>query len=236
MRRWYVGTLLTGIASALVITSVAGQRPLFRDDRSSSTSFDCRRASATVEKLICGDMQLSEDDGNLDFAYSQLLRHSAPSAHPAIRAKQRAWLQQRNDCKDRSCLISLYEVRQTAIWRELNYWNRMLRRSVSHVGQCTNTRIEWIGPRLGNWPPSRNGQPDASGTSVAFANGVSLVSYEIEKAVAASRNSDPVRVCLVSIPQNCPPHDDRGRVYAVRNLRTGGKWTLPDSQHGCGGA
>ena len=30
--------------------------------------------------------------------------------------------------------------------------------------------------------------------------------------------------------------DQRGRIYQARNLRTGGTWTLPDSQHSCGGA
>ena len=47
---------------------------------------------------------------------------------------------------------------------------------------------------------------------------------------------DKVLMCLVAIPHDCPPGDDRGRVYTVTNMRTAATWTLPDSQHSCGGA
>ncbi len=52
----------------------------------------------------------------------------------------------------------------------------------------------------------------------------------------ASRKGDKVYVCLMSILANCPPGDDRGRVYTTTNLRTMESWTLPDSEHSCGGA
>ena len=55
-------------------------------------------------------------------------------------------------------------------------------------------------------------------------------------AIARSRPGDPIRLCLVSIPKHCPPGDDRGRFYKATNLRTGKSWTLPDSEHMCGGA
>jgi hypothetical protein len=45
-----------------------------------------------------------------------------------------------------------------------------------------------------------------------------------------------VRVCLVSVPQNCPPGDDRGKVYSVLNHRTHETWSEGDSEHECGGA
>ena len=50
------------------------------------------------------------------------------------------------------------------------------------------------------------------------------------------RVGDPVTLCLVSIPRNCPPGDDRGKVYSAANWRTQERWSLPDSQHSCGGA
>ncbi len=55
-------------------------------------------------------------------------------------------------------------------------------------------------------------------------------------AVDRSRPGDPVRICLVSIPKHCPPGDNRGRTYKTTNLRTHRAWTLPDSEHMCGGA
>lgn len=236
MGRRYIGFLFLAICPPTIVSSAPRERPLFRSHTSSAASFDCRKASTEIEKLVCSDSQLSEDDGNLDFSYAQLLRHAAASAHVVIRAEQRSWLQQRNLCRDKDCLIKLYETRQMTIRRELAYWDAILRRSVSHVGQCTGTTIEWIGGRLGNGPPSRDDRPDETGTSVSLANGVGLVSYDLDRAVAVSRIGDPVRVCLVYIPQHCPPHDNRGRIYAVRNLRTGGKWEMPDSEHECGGA
>ena len=96
------------------------------------------------------------------------------------------------------------------------------------VGQCSETTIERTGPRL-------QGQP-GSGSGVRYANGGTQVSYEVIAALVRSRPGDPVRLCLISIPQNCPPGDDRGRMYGATNLRTGESWTAPDAQHSCGGA
>ena len=55
-------------------------------------------------------------------------------------------------------------------------------------------------------------------------------------AIEQSKKGDPVRMCLVSIPHPCPKGDDRGRVYKTTNLRTHKSWSLPDSEHMCGGA
>jgi len=99
---------------------------------------------------------------------------------------------------------------------------------LTKVGQCANTTIKLIGGRL-------EGAPD-SGTTVVFTNGILLVSYDIVAPAKASRLGDRANVCLKSVPQNCPPGDDRGKVYTVTNLRTKQSFTMPDSQHLCGGA
>jgi hypothetical protein len=75
-----------------------------------------------------------------------------------------------------------------------------------------------------------------SGSAVNFTNGGYQVSYDMIPAVEHSRRGDRVRICLVSIPHPCPPHDFRGRIYRTTNLRTGKSWTLPDAEHSCGGA
>jgi hypothetical protein len=55
--------------------------------------------------------------------------------------------------------------------------------------------------------------------------------------IGISRPGNPVRLHLVSIPQNCPPEDARGRSsYRATNLRSGRTWTAADSGHSCGGA
>ena len=96
------------------------------------------------------------------------------------------------------------------------------------VGQCTTTAVVKVGTRLLDAP--------GSGTAIQFANGVALVSYDTVPPAEASKPGDPVRMCLQSVPRNCPPGDDRGKVYTVTNLRTHQSFTLPDSQHECDGA
>ena len=101
---------------------------------------------------------------------------------------------------------------------------------IARVGQCVNSRITAIHARL-------EGDPNfESGVGVELANGIYGVSYDSVRAVRRSRVGDRVRSCLVSIPRGCPPGDDRGRLYRTTNLRTRQSWTLPDSQHSCGGA
>jgi hypothetical protein len=101
---------------------------------------------------------------------------------------------------------------------------------IVRVGQCVNSRIVAVHARL-------EGDPNfESGVGVELANGIYGVSYESVPAVRRSRVGDRVRSCLVAIPRHCPPGDDRGRMYRTTNLRTRQSWTLPDSQHSCGGA
>jgi len=96
------------------------------------------------------------------------------------------------------------------------------------VGQCSYTTIQSIGGRL-------EGDP-SSGSAVTYANGGAQVSYEVVKAIVQARRGDRVKLCLFALPQDCPKGDDRGKVYRATDLRTGGQWELPDSQHSCGGA
>ena len=97
------------------------------------------------------------------------------------------------------------------------------------IGKCSQARIVSITPRL-------EGTEFDSGTAVQFNNGGFQVSYDYEENIIKSRKGDRVRICLVSIPADCPPGDNRGRVYKTTNLRTKKSWELPDSQHSCGGA
>jgi hypothetical protein len=96
------------------------------------------------------------------------------------------------------------------------------------VGECVETRVKTVENRLENAP--------GSGSAISFVNGGYQVSYDQVPAVDRSRPGDPVRMCLVSIPTDCPPGDTRGRQYHTTNKRTSQSWTLPDAEHMCGGA
>lgn len=98
----------------------------------------------------------------------------------------------------------------------------------SKVGECKNTTISKIGSRL-------DGVPE-SGSAVSYANGGYQVSYDMIPGIEHSRRGDPVKLCLIELPSDCPAGDDRGKIYRATNLRTGAKWEAPDSEHSCGGA
>jgi hypothetical protein len=104
----------------------------------------------------------------------------------------------------------------------------------TRLGQCSSTTIKDVTTRLQDGVTK---EPIlGSGSAVDFANGGYQVSYDTIAAITQSRAGDPVTMCLVSIPQNCPAGDARGRTYKTTNLRTHGVWTLPDAEHRCGGA
>jgi uncharacterized protein YecT (DUF1311 family) len=196
-----------------------------------ATSFDCAKAQGFAETSICSDVELALSDSAIDETYQRLLLHTPADGRGAIRQEQRDWLHKRNACAQRSCLAASLEAREQALRSDLDSLDRTLRANVSQVGQCEATRIDSIGPRLA---PVEGERPD--GTSVGYADGVWQVSYDREPEVLKSRVNDPVRVCLISKPRNCPSGDDRGRVYSVRNLRTHAEWKLPDASHRCSGA
>ena len=96
------------------------------------------------------------------------------------------------------------------------------------VGQCTTTKIKAIETRL-------EGVAD-SGDAVEYANKGYGVSYESVPALHSARAGDTVKLCLKSLPTDCPKGDDRGKVYKATDMRTHKSWELPDAEHMCGGA
>jgi hypothetical protein len=96
------------------------------------------------------------------------------------------------------------------------------------VGQCVATSLKTIATRL-------EGVPD-SGSLVIYANNIVGESYDTIKAITKAKVGDKITLCLTSIPKGCPPGDNRGKFYSALDLRTHGKWNLPDAEHMCGGA
>jgi len=97
------------------------------------------------------------------------------------------------------------------------------------IGECAERTIAVISTRLNEKLPSRRPKSvDDGGSYVRYTNGNTQVSYEWDAALVHSRVGDKVRFCLVSIPKDCPPGDNRGRVYETTNLRTNEVWKMPD--------
>jgi hypothetical protein len=105
----------------------------------------------------------------------------------------------------------------------------------STVGQCADTTITMITDRFGaDLTPSKKGSE--KGTFVRFSNSGVQVSLVKESAIVRSQVFDKVNMCLVEIPKDCQPGDNRGRVYKTTNLRTKESWSLPNDVKSCSGA
>ena len=79
----------------------------------SKPGFDCAKASSTVETQICRDPDLSELDRSLTKKYKQL--RAANDDGDALKVTQRRWVEDRNSCTDRSCLVKAYQDRIHAL-------------------------------------------------------------------------------------------------------------------------
>lgn len=77
------------LAAAIIVISAATAH---------AASFDCRKASNTIEWTICGDSRLNELDSHMGRLYRQAL--NAPYLNRnSVRDDQRRWLRRRNrDC------------------------------------------------------------------------------------------------------------------------------------------
>ena len=211
-------------------------------------SFACSKATAPDEIAICSDDHLSQLDRLAALAFTEVKRGSGKAK--ALKAA-RYGMTARTACQDdKGCIFSaqveliktLQDLGATVTlpdWAE----SGIMPDSGSpppgetsglptEIGQCVNTSIAQIGSRFAD---DINANPD-DGSAVQFANGGGQVSYDKEPGLLHAEVGDPVLMCLVQLPQDCPPGDDRGKVYTTTDLRTQESWTLSDSQHSCGGA
>ena len=201
-------------------------------------SFDCAKAQTAVEKKVCADGDLASLDAAMVAAYNRALNHLPLAERAGLRRQHLAWFKiYRASCNAAAQTESGTRLKE-CIAKALSDHTRDLdspdNDSFRVVGGCTTTTVSKIGTRL---MQGENG-PDVpgSGSAISYANGGRQVSYDTVRGITHSRVGDKVLLCFVSIPRSCPAGDDRGKMFTAKNLRTGETWTLPDSQHSCGGA
>src|SRR3989344_8138254 len=114
-----------------------------------AASFNCSKATTTVEKRICADPQLSVLDMKLDVAYRALLRSEYP-LKDTVRHEQRSWLVERNACPDKDCLTNAYERRIAAL--EIPFITRKAKVLLPKATQPRPLRAAEIGAK-GHYPP-----------------------------------------------------------------------------------
>lgn len=79
-------------------------------DQTPRPSFDCARAGTMVEHLICNSVALAERDRQIAALYSEALAKSGTPGN--VRAKQRAWIEERDRCGgSEGCLAHSMDTR-----------------------------------------------------------------------------------------------------------------------------
>ena len=230
--------------------------------QSAGPSFDCARATAPDEKQICADDRLAELDRAANAAFKQVMNGPAQEGFTKKQSQQEWQSVARDNLLDRRacgaasiCILDsqvstieyfgqngstvpipawIGDYRQTYAKQHPEIMGPGLPKALGH---CTRTKITSLSDRAGE--PLKPEKPQvgySNGTVVEYADGGYGVSYGYEAGAAHARVGDEVLLCLSSIPRDCPPGDDRGRFYSATDIRTGGSWMLPDSQHMCGGA
>jgi uncharacterized protein YecT (DUF1311 family) len=76
-----------------------------------SHSFNCAKASTQIEKNICGDTELTKADNQLSEDFRKLNSTLKDSQKERLLTEQKAWLKQRNLCKNARCLLESYSWR-----------------------------------------------------------------------------------------------------------------------------
>ena len=214
-------------------------------------SFDCAKARLPDEKTICSDEKLAQ----LDVIIATGLKQITGDLAQIAREDAVTGLLDRHACEsNKVCILDnqadlIASLQESGAKVSLPAWITSYRLSLLNesraqfvaglpksVGVCTKTTITKISTRFGDplKPPTPN-EIDP-GSAVEYADKGFQTSYSYDAALKASADGDEVILCLVSLPRNCPPGDDRGKVYSATNLRTQGSWIMPDAQHMCGGA
>lgn len=207
-----------------------------------AASFDCSKASNLVETAICSNSELSSLDDSMASLYKQALQQSSSATQ--LKDRQRAWLKQRNTCKTAECLKEAYRVRLAELKSPATSTPARSSGLPVRVGECVTTQIVDKSTRFDGATPGEAGGE----VYVSFTIKVGLYISEIphlapnanpDAYMARTQDfalGDKVRLCLVSLPEDCPPGDDRGKVYSVANLKNNLSFIGIDAWHTCGGA
>ena len=110
------------------------------------------------------------------------------------------------------------------------------------IGTCADSFVQSKRFRMVPSP----GDPDYTRTSddfgkevfISLTNGTGIYSGDGDDFILSSNFAagHKVKVCLESLPENCPPGDNRGKGYSFYDYLTGARVTGVDSWHMCGGA
>lgn len=165
-----------------------------------AASFDCAKASSSVERAVCGNEDLSRLDDALAELYKTVISDSDAPARRTIRLAQLRWLEVRNTCSESSCIQDAYQTRLTELGGE---------------SQCPLTRCSEFahsGAEEELWESAQNN--NVAGVVAALTKGANSnvcgPDYRRPLHVAVlNRNSSAVRA-LIKAKANPNVHDCPG--------------------------
>lgn len=89
-------------------------------------TFDCAKASGSIEKMICADPELGALDRTLSAVYSAALSKAANERPPILKVEQRGWIKGRNDCwkadDKRACVVEAYATALSSCRRAIAWF------------------------------------------------------------------------------------------------------------------
>lgn len=86
--------------------------------QSFAASFDCKKATSSTEKLICSSTVLGELDSEIASLYREIAHASMPFEAKKLRANQKNWLKERNQCSNMDCLNKSLQDRISSLQKE----------------------------------------------------------------------------------------------------------------------
>lgn len=225
------GLFILGTTASILAMMTAAQ----------AASFDCRKAATKVEKAICADDELSSLDEEMAATYQLALKKGKASD---VKAEQREWLKERNSCDGEGA--TGYDSMDDCIKQQYSY--RLFALSYLFLPQKLNTCKDLVIDKKitrfdGAVPGEAGGEvfvrmQHYAGFYILGVEGLTE-SDNADKYMFGTKDfavGDKVKVCLTSVPADCPPGDDRGKSYFITNYKNGKSFAGTPDWHSCGGA
>ncbi len=193
-----------------------------------------------MEKAICANPELSKLDDDMLRTYKAAQEKGDATA---IKGAQKAWLRDRNSCVTtkiggslESCLKMAYQDRL----QEINQGMLL----PGKLNTCTELTLVTKATRFEGATPGESGgevymqMNNDIGFFVLSVAGLpkNANSDKHMYHTADFGKGDKLSVCLIRVPKDCPPGDDRGKEYRITNPKNQKSFTGTPDWHSCGGA
>ena len=93
-------------AIIVLMLFIGGSLAAFSQPFPQLASFDCAKATTSIERTICADPELAQSDGRMGQAFKLKYAHLGTEQRRALLADQRRWMALRNS----QCDVAAYNI------------------------------------------------------------------------------------------------------------------------------